>query len=191
MSYPVREVGARDWPGGRTLVPSAVTTVTPDSETSFTVNRRDEFDTHPTYTVTATSHGISEGTLLMFGVQSGHTPDPDEVAATTVRAYDVDTDTFTIQPTTTVVDIGVLTVVAWPVSGLDIPCRSVWCGAPTGDLDGVSLNNETVFLGDATYSNIPLLETDYHGITLPVDNVNKIYINPPVSDVYVEWRALV
>jgi hypothetical protein len=68
------------------------------------------------------------------------------------------------------------------------PCRFVWVGARVNG-DGAAQNTKPVFLGDSAGQNIPVMPNDFEGVTVPMDDAQKVYVKVGVNGEGVAYRV--
>lgn len=55
------------------------------------------------------------------------------------------------------------------------PCRFVWIGARTDDY-GNPQNSQPVFIGDSSAQNLPIMQSNFEGIVIRIDDASKVYV---------------
>jgi hypothetical protein len=79
---------------------------------------------------------------------------------------------------------------AQPLVDNPTPCQFVWVGARINN-DGSPQNSAVCFIGSSSGTNIPILPNDFHGIMIPIDDANKIYIYSPSGGDGVVYQIFV
>jgi hypothetical protein len=69
------------------------------------------------------------------------------------------------------------------------PCRAVWIG-PRMSAAGVALNSRPVLVGDAQNQNIPVMPSNFEGLTIAIDNAAKLFIKCGVGGEGVVYRII-
>ncbi len=67
------------------------------------------------------------------------------------------------------------------------PCSFVWVGARV-DGSGNPQNTAPCFIGDAAGQNIPILQSNYEGVVIRVDDASKVHVKVGVNGQGVAYR---
>jgi hypothetical protein len=74
-----------------------------------------------------------------------------------------------------------------PLVAASTPCKAVWIGPPC-EGNGAPTNTKPVFLGDADSQNLPLLPSALAGVTLAIDDAQKLYVKVGANGEGVAYR---
>ena len=83
-----------------------------------------------------------------------------------------------------------------PLVAASTPCQFVWIGAPV-DSDGVAQNTKPAFIAEsaakavAAEGAIPLMPSNFEGMTIQIDDASKLYVGVGVNGEGVAYRIFV
>lgn len=74
-----------------------------------------------------------------------------------------------------------------PLVEVSTPCRFVWIGARVDD-GGLSLNSSPCFVGDAADQNLPIMQSNFEGMVVRIDDAAKVYVRAVLPGDGVAYR---